>query len=136
MSDIPDWLVELAAQQSQDDSEEEAESEWDFLRDEPEPELEPELEPLATERLQDQGPPEPTPDMEEGELVETLRSQVDAEDEEPEVQEEAVASGPAFSLRIPGLLPWQQFVLAVLLFLDIAVIGLLFLVMLGRMSIP
>ncbi|MEA3396321.1 MAG: hypothetical protein U9R05_02555 [Chloroflexota bacterium] len=32
------------------------------------------------------------------------------------------------------LRPWQRFVLAALLFLDVAVVGFLFLVMLGRMS--
>ena len=33
-----------------------------------------------------------------------------------------------------ALRPWQRFVLAALLFLDVAVVGFLFLVMLGRMS--
>ena len=32
------------------------------------------------------------------------------------------------------LRPWQRFVLAALLFLDVAVVGFLFLVMLGRMG--
>ena len=32
------------------------------------------------------------------------------------------------------LRPWQRFVLVALLFLDVAVVGFLFLVMLGRMS--
>ncbi|HQE91905.1 MAG TPA: hypothetical protein PLH19_04385 [Anaerolineae bacterium] len=31
-----------------------------------------------------------------------------------------------------GLLPWQAFFLSVLLFLDVAIIGMLFLIMLGR----
>lgn len=39
-----------------------------------------------------------------------------------------------FSL-LGGLLPWQRFVLALLLFLDVAVVGFLFLVMLGCMEI-
>ncbi|MCD4738540.1 MAG: hypothetical protein K8R89_04700 [Anaerolineae bacterium] len=34
-----------------------------------------------------------------------------------------------------GLLPWQRFVLAVLLFLDVALIGGLFLVVLGCISL-
>ncbi len=35
-----------------------------------------------------------------------------------------------------GMLPWQRLVLAVLLFLDVAVVGMMFLIMLGRMVIP
>lgn len=35
-----------------------------------------------------------------------------------------------------GLRPWQRFVLALLLFLNVAIIGLLFLTMLGRIVIP
>ena len=35
-----------------------------------------------------------------------------------------------------GLRPWQRFVLSILMFLDVAIIGLLFLVMLGRVVIP
>lgn len=35
-----------------------------------------------------------------------------------------------------GLQPWQRFVLALLLFLNVAIIGLLLLTMLGRIAIP
>lgn len=35
-----------------------------------------------------------------------------------------------------GLRAWQRFILALFLFLDVAVIGLLFLTMLGRIVIP
>jgi hypothetical protein len=135
MSEIPDWLVELAAQQGEE-SDADAESEWDFLRAEPavdtsassaaeatfrEPALLAEVPVLAA-------------DASSGDLVADLRSQV--EDEEPE---EEWASRPAKSMldfRLAGLLPWQQLVLAVLLFFDISIIGLLFLVMLGRIAIP
>ena len=136
MSDIPDWLVELAAQRNQS-AEEEA--------DEP-------AAPAAFE-----------PEADALDLMETLRSQVDEElpEEEPEpaprglfgrgpraqspaaeaVPEGAVAAveparQPRPVARVAGLLPWQQLVLAVLVFLDVVVIGLLFLVMLGRVAIP
>ena len=139
MSDIPDWLVELAAQRDEGDdenteAEELEEPEWDFLRSEPEPQAPSAEIPVA--------PEVPTPadevvdvpvtvDMDEGELIDVLRSQVEVDSE----MTEAVEASPRRRLRIPGLLPWQQFVLALLLLLDIVVIGLLFLVMLGRMSI-
>jgi hypothetical protein len=48
---------------------------------------------------------------------------------EAATQEEAAPS------PLSGLLPWQRFVLALLLFLDVAVVGFLFLVMLGCMAI-
>lgn len=34
-----------------------------------------------------------------------------------------------------GLLPWQRFVLALLLFLDVTVVGFLFLLILGRFQL-
>lgn len=37
---------------------------------------------------------------------------------------------------VGGLLPWQLFFLSVLMLLDVAVIGMLFLVMLGRVVLP
>lgn len=38
-------------------------------------------------------------------------------------------------IGLPTLLPWQRFVLATLLFLNVTVIGLLLLVMLGRFQL-
>lgn len=137
MSDIPDWLVELAAQRNQDADEEEAEQ--DLM---PEPEAFVDAEPDSLDP------------------VEALRSQVDdtPAEEEPELtrrgflglgarpaaagESAALAVAPAKQSaaaaprRVAGLLPWQQLILAVLLFLDVVVIGLLFLVMLGRVAIP
>ncbi len=57
-----------------------------------------------------------------------------AEEEEADssVEEQPVARGNPSPLM--GLRPWQRFVLALLLFLDVAVIGFLVLVMLGRMQ--
>ncbi len=69
----------------------------------------------------------------EGEIVEVLRSQVKSDEAVP--QEDVAMRAVGAGRGIAGLLPWQQAVLAILLLLDIAVIGLLFLVMLGKMSI-
>ncbi len=172
MSDIPDWLVELAAQR--DDEADTAaasedapvgadeaaagdvQSEWDFLR--PSPVVTP-AEASAAEGLQTEGPADeglaaeesddwdafvrgiaaPAPaeavaeEASEGEIVEVLRSQVKSDEAVP--QEDVAMRAVGAGRGIAGLLPWQQAVLAILLLLDIAVIGLLFLVMLGKMSI-
>ena len=54
------------------------------------------------------------------------------EEEGFSVEEQPAARGKASPLM--GLRSWQRFVLALLLFLDVAVIGFLVLVMLGRMQ--
>jgi hypothetical protein len=74
-----------------------------------------------------------TGEPEDDDLMASLRSQVDLEEAAEASSEERSFS---LNLSIPGLLPWQQLVLSVLLFLDILVVGLLFLVMLGRVGIP
>jgi hypothetical protein len=134
MSDIPDWLVELAAQ---GDEEEEEEAEGgietemtpasDAFTFAPEPQTV--AEPITYAEIPDE-------DAAEDDLMDALRGQVEADVAEEEIFEAEEASGPSLSLRIPGLLAWQQLVLTVLLFLDVIVIGLLILVMLGRISIP
>jgi len=45
---------------------------------------------------------------------------------------------PAMSpgVTLGDLLPWQRFLLATLLFLDVTVVGFLFLVILGRFQFP
>ncbi|MGC9346936.1 MAG: hypothetical protein ACP5JG_02255 [Anaerolineae bacterium] len=126
MSDIPDWLVELAAQRDADEEDEEDE----FLTDvqaSPADEYE-EPEPTTfSEATPTTGEPE------DDDLMAALRSQVDFEEVEEEPAEKRSFS---INLAIPGLQPWQQLVLSVLLFLDILVVGLLFLVILGRVGIP
>ena len=135
MGDIPDWLVELAAQQGQDD--EEDETEWDFLRAEPSEAPLP-VPDVGSDLLSDSSAasqaPSPDEELVEGDLMAALRSQVELE--EPEELPVAAAAKHHLDFRVAGMLPWQQFVLAILLFLDVAVIGLLFLVMLGRVGIP
>jgi len=65
-------------------------------------------------------------------LLDDLRTEMVAAEAEPATAAER--SRPRRSLG--GLLPWQLFFLSVLLFLDIGIIGLLFLVMSGRIVIP
>jgi hypothetical protein len=69
-------------------------------------------------------------DVSDDELMDSLRTELDETEEalyEPEVRQ----SGSGV---LDFLLPWQRFVLSVFLFLDVLVIGLLFLTMLGRIS--
>lgn len=101
MSDMPDWLRELAVDRDQDDLEAEL----------PSLELRPEAE-------------EPAPDAFVGEL----RDQFDAG---PAVE---LADATRRPRTLAGMRPWQVFVLTLLLFLNIAVIGCLFLTVLGRFS--
>ncbi|MFP4345450.1 MAG: hypothetical protein ACLFU8_12215 [Anaerolineales bacterium] len=53
----------------------------------------------------------------------------------PEEQFEEPADENPFPSLFGSLLPWQRFVLALLLLLDIAFIGLLFMLMLGVMEL-
>lgn len=128
MSDIPDWLVGLAAQRD-DDEEDEIPAQ--------EQELEPEPSAWESREIERAEAPVFAPDVDDEaealDMMSALRSQVESEAEE---QAAAVPDRRTSGFRIPGLVPWQQFVLSVLLFMDIAVIGLLFLVMLGRIAIP
>lgn len=149
MSDIPDWLIELAAQRDEDDEEDE-EPEWDFLRSEPEGEDEQATMGATRPVAESTEAAAPTAVEEEEEfdeefgsfeesqqdedVMEALRSQVEVD--EAETLEPAEAVDPLLNLTIRGLQPWQQLVLAVLVLLDVVVIGMMLLVMLGRVSIP
>jgi hypothetical protein len=64
-------------------------------------------------------------------MVEDLREKFMQKTEEIEREEQAKAQRPLL-----GLEPWQRLVLALLAFLDVAVIGLLMLVMSGRIRWP
>nr|HID14974.1 hypothetical protein [Anaerolineae bacterium] len=63
-------------------------------------------------------------------VMEGLREQMIRAEEEFEFEEEA---GPRLFLN---LAPWQRLVLAVLLFLDVALCGCMALVMTGRVALP
>ncbi|MBN2004209.1 MAG: hypothetical protein JXA21_12710 [Anaerolineae bacterium] len=117
-NDMPDWLRDLS--KGINDSADDISMEM-----EPEPELE--LEP----QLQ----PEPDP-------MADLRSQMNEESERAVAEPMPAKAAPRARRRssskrgVMGLLPWQGFFLSVLLFLDVAFVGLLFLVMLGRVAFP
>ena len=112
--DIPDWLRGLAPDMDDDDA------------------------PIA--------PPVPLmaeePEEEAGlDLMADLRSQMDGAEAVIPTAAELARPRPRRQPRPSGgvelgLRPWQQFVLSVLLFLDVTIIGLLFLVMLGRIAFP
>ncbi len=71
--------------------------------------------------------------FEEEDLMAGLRSQVAEEEPAPAPSTRRKRSRSRY---VFGLLPQQIFFLSVLMFLDVAVIGLLFLVMLGRIVLP
>ena len=116
MGEIPSWLIELAESAEGDEGGET-----------------PNQEPIqVTDQLPESGFLE-----EPVTLMDELRSQVV---EEP-VPDETVLEEPKNEILMKpiafaGMVPWQIAVLSVLLFFDIAVIGMLFLAMLGRISIP
>ena len=110
MSDDLDWLSDLVAG-GEDEAAEEASS----------PEILPAVAPFASS--------EPEPELD---LMDDLRSEIVTDEEEPTV----VGASPRPPRTFGGLKPPQLFFLSVLLFLDVAVIGLLFLVMLGRIVFP
>ncbi len=64
-------------------------------------------------------------------MVEDLRERYIQKSEEIERDEELQARRPFL-----GLEPWQRFVLALLLFLDVAIVGLMALAIAGRLPLP
>lgn len=143
MSEIPDWLVKLASQQGEDDDTEE-ESEWDFLRAEPAVDIHAAV-PVVQSSLSEPAVGQPAhgpqwlepivaDDADDDDLMAALRTQ--AERVEAVEAPESRRTKSALDFRIAGLQPWQHLVLSILVFLDAGIIGLLFLVMLGRMVIP
>ncbi|TFG65711.1 MAG: hypothetical protein E4H27_10610 [Anaerolineales bacterium] len=110
MGEIPSWLIELAESAENDDA--------DLPPNQP------------TEQIPESGYLE-----EPVTLMDELRSQVEPMPEE-QLHNEPDKNEPKKQISLAGMLPWQQAVLSVMLFLDIAVIGLLFLAMLGRIAIP
>jgi hypothetical protein len=73
--------------------------------------------------------------FEDEDIMADLRSQVAEEEIVPSPSAKRGRSRTR-SRYVFGLLPWQVFFLSLLMFLDVAVIGMLFLVMLGRVVIP
>ena len=111
-TDIPDWLKELEPPSSE------------------EMEAEP-YEPESPEFVEeDMGAAFDEPEETRDTLVDDLREQaiVDEELEEPEQTSSGVAA------IFLGLTPTQRFILALLLFLDVALLGCMCLVMTGRVA--
>ncbi len=93
--------------------------------------------PVVGQAARRTAPPTP-PTPEAGDALDDLRSQVAVPDAAPPAAPKKSRSArSARSARtFGGLLPWQVFFLSVLLFLDVAIIGMLFLVMLERVVLP
>jgi len=135
--ELPDWLAEMRDQQlsqqldgepgpheqAVEDVADDLESHVDVFEDRP----------SWSSLFQEQ--PEQEDILEEqpgtGDILDDLREQMALAEEEFE-QEERASLTRAFS----GLRPWQRFVLAVLLFLDVALCGCMALVMAGRVGLP
>lgn len=111
MSDDMDWLSELVT-----GGDDEPVEESPF-------EVTPVADPFESE------PPAPEPELD---MVDDLRGEMAAEEEAAEIAAEKPRSRRSFG----GLKPGQLFFLSVLLFLDVIVIGLLVLVMTGRIVLP
>ncbi len=109
--DFPDWLRDLAPEDAEDD-------------DIPSPaslgasSLAAEEDESATEN-------------DDWDMLGDIRGEIESE----EAAAEETVSRRKSSRRIAGLLPWQRFVLALLAFFDIAFVGFIFLVILGRIAI-
>lgn len=68
-------------------------------------------------------------------LMDDLRDQIDTADVITPAEEASISRRKRASFEF-GMHPWQLFFLSVLLFLDVAIVGLLFLIILGRIVIP
>jgi hypothetical protein len=136
-SDMPDWLAGLVSA-----PEDENEDEDQFLAAPVRPQagaVQPQAampQPQAAARPQvgaQMGPQVGV--FEDGDMMADLRSQVTDEEIIPPSSAKRGRSR-THSRYVFGLLPWQVFFLSLLMFLDVAVIGMLFLVMLGRVVMP
>jgi hypothetical protein len=81
-------------------------------------------------KAEEASPAETSP--EDVDLLDDLRDEMILTEAEPAVVAEKLRP----QRSVGGMLPWQVFFLSVMMFLDIAVVGFLFLVILGRVVIP
>lgn len=157
---LPDWLVELRDQQIMEQEQgivPEAESlQEQVARGAFEENLEPPVEPAFEEEpavefdeplFQPEPEPEPEPEPAEPvDVLEDLREQMMLAEEEFEPKEKRSFSFPSTSSFSQGaqglshtlmaLQPAQRLLLAVLLFLNVAICGCMGLVMFGRVTLP
>jgi hypothetical protein len=131
MGEIPDWLIELAENADNEDNQD-SEATEQITEELSETVISPQAEVIPETRS---SPPPQSGFLEEPvTLMNELRSQVEPFGEE--VDDKPTPLKPRKSVTFAGMVPWQLAVLTVLLFLDITIIGLLFLTILGRISIP
>ncbi|MBN2390092.1 MAG: hypothetical protein JXR84_05190 [Anaerolineae bacterium] len=122
-NDMPDWLAGLVSAPEDEDDDQLLAAAMPQMRA---------VEPHVTApQPQAAVAQSPVIAFEDEDMMADLRSQVAVEEPPPEPLAKKTRSRYVF-----GLLPWQIFFLAVMMFLDVAVIGMLFLVMLGRVVLP
>ncbi len=114
-SDMPDWLSELMPVADEEPLQKAAPEDAGLM-----------LLHTDAKASRRAAPQEAAP--ENVDVMDDLRSQVAAQ----EAASVVVPKKARSRYVVGGLLPWQAFFLSVLLFLDVAVIGMLFLVMLER----
>ena len=120
--ELPDWLAEMRDQQLGQQLEQESGPKREVIQNVGEDLGGP--TDRQTEPPQDQEGP--------GDILGDLREQMAQAEEELGYDEEKSSLARVFS----GLQPQQRFVLAVLLFLDVALCGCMALVMAGRVGLP
>ncbi len=120
-SDMPDWLAGLVSAPEDEDQ---------LLAPAERPQASA-MQPQVAAAPPQASAPQKVGGFEDEDVMADLRNQVAVEEPTP-----ASSIRPRRSRYIFGLLPWQILFLSVLMLLDVAVIGLLFLVMLGRVVLP
>jgi hypothetical protein len=131
----PDWLRHLRAQQ-QTEQPDAGQDLWDQTDQTDRLEGQPEPARLARAREQQPGEqPRVTQDLrgqtDQADMLEDLREQMIQAEGELEYERRA-----SLAQAFTNLEPWQRLVLAVLLFLNVALCGCMALVMAGRVMLP
>ena len=135
--ELPDWLAEMRDQQLGQQLEDEPVPHEQIVGDavgglEDQADVFQE-QPAWADVFQEQPAQADVPEEQlgQGDILDDLREQMALAEEEYEPDE-----GSPLSRAFSGLEPWQRFVLAVLLFLDVALCGCMALVMAGRVGLP
>ena len=123
-SDMPDWLAGLVSAPEDEDDDQ-------FLAASVRPQASVAQPQVAMPQPQAVVAQPQAVVFEDADMMADLRGQVVVDEPTP-----APVARRRRSRYVFGLLPWQIFFLSVLMFLDVAVIGMLFLVMLGRIVLP
>ena len=131
--ELPDWLAEMRDQQLGQQLEEEEPGPTEQAVEDIMGRLGGQADPGDV--FQDQPDPAVAPpdQTSQGDVLEDLREQMVAQATEKDFGHR---EKPPLTRVFSGLQPWQRFVLAVLLFLDVALCGCMALVMAGRVALP